>query len=183
MIEAEGGVERRIAVPGAFGVEQHGMAVAPRHQNVLRADVAMHQRELGRLGLGEAGEDRARKPRLARREGAQIGVEPQRFEQVIGNERGGDSRIVEGCGVDAAQRVADAHRRMRVGVAGEQLRLPERVVLGRQIIEQQDAVGLIFAQHRGREAGHDGTGAPQPVGLVMVALERGLPVALDLELG
>ena len=41
VVEAEGEVEGRVAVPGAFGVEEH-RPVRP-DQDVLRADVAMHQ--------------------------------------------------------------------------------------------------------------------------------------------
>ena len=43
VVEAEGEVERRVALPGAFGVEEHRAVGAD--QDVLRADVAVDQRD------------------------------------------------------------------------------------------------------------------------------------------
>ena len=42
MVEAEGDVESRIAIPGAFGIEEN--RTGPAGQDVLRADVAVNQR-------------------------------------------------------------------------------------------------------------------------------------------
>ena len=57
VIETEGEIERRIAVPGAFGVEKH--RTARPDEDVLRTDIAVHQRQPGsavrrrRPSLGE----------------------------------------------------------------------------------------------------------------------------------
>ena len=48
MVEAEREIESRVAPPGAFGIEEHRTARA--NQDVLRADVAVHQREPGGRG-------------------------------------------------------------------------------------------------------------------------------------
>jgi hypothetical protein len=42
VVEAEGEIEGRVAVPGALGVEEDRAARAS--EDVLRADIAMHQR-------------------------------------------------------------------------------------------------------------------------------------------
>ncbi len=84
VVEAEGEVERRIAVPGALGVEEH-WAVRP-DQDVLRADVAMHQRQLGGGGAPRQPAQRRRQWRMGAAGRDQIGLQPDVVEDGIGRE-------------------------------------------------------------------------------------------------
>ncbi len=52
VVEAEGQVEGRLAVPGAFGIEQHRSGRA--NEDVLRTDVAVHQESLARIVARES---------------------------------------------------------------------------------------------------------------------------------
>ena len=88
MVEAEGEVEGRIAVPGAFRVEKDRPGGAD--QDVLRADIAMDKGD----ARGEPSPRRApragREVRMALGGGVEIGVEPDRPEDVSGVEVSGD---------------------------------------------------------------------------------------------
>ena len=55
MVQTEGWIEGGIAEPGALGVEEYGPARAD--DNVLRADVAMDERNMGRKGLPREGKE------------------------------------------------------------------------------------------------------------------------------
>ena len=183
VVEAEGGIEGRIAIPGALGIEQHRVAVAPRDEDVLGADVAVHQRDPRRRRLGQHRENGPGQARLARRERPQIGIEPQRIEQIVRREGGSGGRIVEGRGMDAAQRLGNGARRRRIGTPGQEFGLPEQEVTGLKKFEERDTVLTILAEHLWRGTGDDLPGPAQPGDLIVVAFERRLPVALDLEFG
>ena len=101
---------------------------------------------------------------------------------MIGGELGGGRPVVERRGVDAAQRLGDGGGDRGIGAAGQQFGLPQRVILGRQVFAQRDAVRPVLADHFGRGARDDGVGAAQPGHFVLVALERRLPVGGHLEL-
>ena len=64
VVEAEREVEGRVAVPGAFGVEEH--RPARTDQDVFRADIAMHQSEAGAGGRPAPDGRAARRDRDAR---------------------------------------------------------------------------------------------------------------------
>ena len=81
MVEAEGEIEGRIAVPGTFRVQQYW--TLRRHQYVFRAEIAMHQRELGACGGCCDFVQPRGTVRMARRRGEQIGLQPDRLKNVI----------------------------------------------------------------------------------------------------
>ena len=111
MVEAEGEIEGRVAVPGAFGVEEH--RAARPDQDVFRADVAMHQRAAACAavisasrpsGAGEIGMRAAR--------GDQIRLDADRVETVVGGEVARDRGIAGRRGMDAGQPLADRQPRL-----------------------------------------------------------------------
>jgi hypothetical protein len=77
-------VERRVAPPGAFGVDQHRPLRAD--QDVLRADVAVHQRDGVRLRRLHQRLDPRREVRVARRGREQVGLEADVEEDRVGRE-------------------------------------------------------------------------------------------------
>src|SRR5688572_21729050 len=105
MVQAEGEVEGRIAVPGAFRIEKHRSTRA--NEDVLRADVAVHEAQSGacralherlelrfKVAMGEAGGD-------------QIGLEADGMEDRVGGKALGNLRTARGRRVDGGERGAD----------------------------------------------------------------------------
>jgi hypothetical protein len=111
--------------------------------------------------------------------GSQIGVEAQGLDQVVSREFGRDRGVVEGRGVDAAEEACDARRHRWIGSAGQHFGLPEDVVVGRQVVEDDDAGLRVGSDDVGCAARHDPRRAFQPGDFVMIALDRGFPVHRD----
>src|SRR5215472_19276152 len=91
MVETEGKIERRIAEPRAFGVQEN--RTVPADENVLRADVPMHQRQIG--GESQRGklEQRSGNHWMATRRRFEIRLEPDRVKNVAGRKTPGDCDI------------------------------------------------------------------------------------------
>ena len=119
-----------------------------RDEDVLGADVAVDQRELGARGRRNHSEDALGEFGVTLGGGAQIGIETESLDQVVGGEFCGDLGIVEGRGVDAAEEARDARGHSRIGAARQHLGLPEDEVVGRQVVEDDDAVLVALGHHR-----------------------------------
>src|SRR6478609_10924260 len=91
MIETEGKIEGGVAEPGAFGVKEHRSGRAL--ENILRTDVAVNKRTLGRQRrMRELIEARCKlRVRAAGR--AQIRLEADRLERVVVGERRRNGRV------------------------------------------------------------------------------------------
>ena len=88
VVQHEREIERRIAVPCALGVEDH--RTRGPDQQVLRAEIAVDQHALrGTRRLDERGEAR-REVGMRARGRDEIGLEPDRIEDVVGREPRGD---------------------------------------------------------------------------------------------
>jgi hypothetical protein len=85
--------------------------------------------------------------------------------------------------MDPHQAAGHLGRHIRFGLAIAQTRLPEPVVLRRQIGHDQDPAGLVLSQQLGHGLGHHRAGPAHPAGFVEIALDRRLPVGGDPELG
>ena len=181
MVEAEREIERRVAVPGAFGIEED--RPARPDQDVLRADVAVHQGAPGARGGLDQGVQRLGAVRMRARARDQIRLEPDVVEDPVGRELRGDLRIVGGGGMDAHQAIADGAGDVRVGVAGAQVGLPQPVVGRVEIGHDQHARRRVLPEQLRHRLGHDRRRAAHPGRLVSVALDRREPVLLDPELG
>ena len=180
MVEAEGDIEGRVSVPGAFGVEEDRAARAD--QNVLRRDVAVHEGLL-------AGERLARKPHqllgdarvlLGRR--LQIGLQADRMKNVVRREACGDRRVAGRARMDRRDAAPDLGRRLRIDVAVAQLRLPHRIFFRREIGHGEQAGFRIMPEQFRDGIGDDAGRHLHPGRLVAVALDRRAPVGGDLEL-
>ena len=91
MIDAKGGVECRIAEPGAFRIEQHRRGLpAPGNENVLGADIPMNQGKLGGRRTTQHRKNGFSHGRMPRRRVPQVGIEPQRVDKVVGRKGRGD---------------------------------------------------------------------------------------------
>ena len=183
VIEAEGGVESGVAEPGAFGIEQHRLAGVNVDEDVLGADIAMNQGKFRPGGDRQHGEDAVADVRMSFGRMPKIGVEPQRIEKPVGIEGALVGDLHERRGVDAAQGRGDGDCHIGVGPAGQKLGFPQPVILRAQEVQERDAARPILAQHARHIAGDDFRGAAQPGDFILIALERRLPVAGDLEFG
>src|SRR4051812_49879202 len=103
MVDDEREVERRIAEPRAFRVDDDRSMRAD--QDVLRAEVAVHEHAFGGCrGRHERIETGCvRRIELAGRD--EVWIEPYRMEHGIGGEAPGDAGVVRRGGVDAAEDV------------------------------------------------------------------------------
>ena len=81
MIEAERGVEGRIAIPGAFGVKQYG-AVEP-DQNILGADITVDECTLFPRGAPGDRFQGGRQIGMHASGGEQIGLKADRMEGFV----------------------------------------------------------------------------------------------------
>src|SRR5205807_1219125 len=81
VVQAEREVERRIAVPRALGVEEH--RAMRRDQDVLRADIAMHQAVFGCGGALLEALERAGEVRMSCGRGEEIRLKPYRVEDRV----------------------------------------------------------------------------------------------------
>ena len=155
VVQHERHVERGIAEPRAFGVEDH-RSVGP-DQEVLRTEVAMDEDALvGLRGADELGEP-AGEVRMGAAGRDEVGLQPDRVEDRVGREARGDLRPVRGRRVDASERVADRGCGGDVDRPVAQQRLPDRVALGRQPRHRERRPVRILADDR-RHGGRDDGG-------------------------
>jgi hypothetical protein len=64
----------------------------------------------------------------------------------------------------------------------KKLVLPQRMVLGRQILHRQRAGLLVLAEDGGSRTRHGGVGTTHPTRFVKIARHRGAPVGSDAQL-
>ena len=180
MIEAEGEIEGRVAVPGAFGIEED-RAMRPGH-DVLGADVAMDQGQLRRRRpVGQSFELRGKR-RVTPSGGAEIRLEPQRLEQRAGREHRRDCRIAGGGAVDRREPLADRGREAEIDAARHQLRLPQAVGRGVEPFHDEEHRLVVMGDDAWRRTRHPRRRHLVPLALVAIALDRREPVVLDGEL-
>jgi hypothetical protein len=135
VVQHEGQVERGIAVPGAFGVDQHRAAGAEQH--VLRAHVPVHERQPGPGGARDHVLEVAREAGMAPGGGHQVRLDAQRPEVVIGGEPAGELPVARAAGVQPAGEIAHRGGLLRLHGAGQQPGLPHRVVLDREVAHRE----------------------------------------------
>ncbi len=135
MVQTERQIERGIAPPGALGIQEHWAILAA--QNVLRADIAMHQGMAVALGFGH--ETMQGRREIGMRVGGrdQIGLQANIVENPIGREVGCNGGRGGGRRVDPHECLRDLRGELRVGVAIAQLRLPERIAVRRQELHRE----------------------------------------------
>jgi hypothetical protein len=117
VVQHEGKVERGIAVPGAFGVDQHRTAGSEQH--VLRADVPVHDRQVSAGGARDHFLEVAREIEMASCGGHQVRLDAQRPEIVIGGEPAGELPVARAAAVQPADEVAHRRGLLRPHGAGQ----------------------------------------------------------------
>ena len=173
---AEREVEGRIAIPGAFGVDQHRPGAAT--QDVLGADIAVDQ--CGACGLRRGGDslDDAGQIRVCAGGVEQVGLDPQRREQIIGGEPSGNGGIALRRGMDRGDGPAHRCGKGRIDPPGGQLGLPHRVLRrGKPFHEEQVLIFQLCHHARHVQPGRAGDG--EPFDLVVRALRGSLPYSGD----
>jgi hypothetical protein len=181
VVQHEGKVERGIAVPGAFGVDQHRAARAEQH--VLRADVPVHERQPGPGGARDHFLEVAREAGMAPCGSHQVRLDAQCPEIVIGGEPAGELPVARAPGVQPADEIADGSGLLRPHGAGQQPGLPHRVVPGRKVAHREQPAAWVVGQRHRDMPGNDPGGEAQPVPLDRVPADRRVPVPGDLQLG
>jgi hypothetical protein len=181
VIQHEGKVERGIAVPGTFGVDQHRTAGSEQH--VLRADVPVHERQAGPGGTRDHVLEVARELRMAPGGGHQVRLDAQRMEIVVGGEPAGELPVARAAGVQPTDQIAHRGGLLRPHGAGQQPGLPHRVILDRQVAHREQAAAWVVGQRHRDMPGDDPGGEAQPVPFDRVPADRRVPVPGDLELG
>ena len=150
-------------------------------EDVLRADIAMHQRDGLRLRVAHQGLQLRRQVDMAFGRGQQIGLQPDveedRLAVEVRRQRGARRRMR----MDAHQRAPHGTGSLDLCVAIAQLLLPQR--MARQVVHGQHAQARMLAQHARRGARHGLGGHLHPAGLVAVAFDRRPPVGRHAQLG
>src|SRR4051795_5807350 len=142
MIETEGEVEGRIAVPRTFGIEEDWPRGAD--QDVLGRDIAVHECPLrGECVAGECHQ------RLGERGGPargwlEIRLEPDRMKDMVRRKARGDIGTSGRCPVDAPDPLADPSGEVPIDPAVAELALPDRMILGSEIAHSEQAGCLVI---------------------------------------
>ena len=96
----------------------------------------------------------------------QVGLQADVVEDPVGGEVRRDGGVRGGGGMDARERIGDPGGERRIGVAVAQLRLPQRIAVGRQELHGQRARWLrrgraAAARHRARRRWRAASSAPR----------------------
>ena len=180
VVQAECHVERRIAEPRALRIDEHRPVRSD--ENVLRADVAVHEHAPRRGRASDQREEHVGELRMDARALDEIGLQPDRVEVVVGGEAMSEVRTVGRCGMDSAEHVADVIRYPRIDVASEQLRLPV-AKLRPEELHDEALRRIVLSNHARHGAGHNPADRAQVVDLRKHALDRDPPLLRDLEPG
>ena len=113
----------------------------------------------------------------------EIRLEADVVEDAIGGELLGDIGAIGGCGVNAAQRIADAGGFTGIDSARREERFPRRKALGRKIFHGKATGFAVLAQHLRDRCRGDGAGDAHPLGFPSIAADRRPPICSDLQLG
>ncbi len=174
MVQAESKVKRRIAPPRALGVEEYRSARPA--QDVLRTDVAVHERAMRPGGGRHECFQLGRQIGMSARGGEQVRLQPDRVKDRVGREGGGDRRIGGAGGVDAGERGADRGGEAGIGATLAQARLPQRKYRGLEVLHRQHLGRRIMAEQCRSAARNGGVGAGDPARFVQVPFDRRVPV-------
>ena len=183
VVEAEGEVESRIAVPGAFGVEED-RAVGARQE----CSSARRRRE---PAPSWSPASRAKAPsgdradrRVPGRGRLEVGLEADRVEDVVGRRSAaamaGSPAVAAWI---AAMRRPTSAANADIDMAVAQLRLPDRVARRIEIAHREEAaLPASWPRMRGTASGTMRPAVSHPGDLVAVALDRRPPIRRDLQL-
>ena len=125
----------------------------------------------------------AREIRVRARGGDEIGFESDREEDVIGGKQRAHRAVACGGGVDVRHPPTDLRGERGIDVAVAQLRLPHRMLALVQVRHCEHAGRAVLAQDARDRVGLDSRSGAHPLHFPAVALDRRLPVGLDLEPG
>ena len=101
MIQAEREIERRVAVPGALRIQKH--RPARRDEDVLGADIAVHEADLRFGGALRERLEAGSEIRMRSRGGEEIRLEPDGVKDGVGGELPGDICPMRGGAVDGCE--------------------------------------------------------------------------------
>ena len=177
MVETEGEIEGRVAIPGALGIEEDRPGRAD--EDVLRADVAMDQRQRGRRGAVGERIEACPKGGMPFAGGAKIGLEPQRLEDVAGWEESRDRRIAGRCGMDRSKLPANLGGKGDIDARREELRFPQTMVGRVEVLHGEKHRRVVRGDDSRCDPWNARTRRLVPEPLVAVPLDRSEPLVLD----
>ncbi len=170
VVEAEGEIEGRVAVPRALGVEEHRALRAD--EDVLRAHIPVHQCKSCSCRSCDQIFQYRRKSGMNLRSSQEIGLEADGMEILVGVEFRGAVLVAGSRRMDARKAAADLRGEVAVGAAFGEFGFPERIALEQL---HREAARVIRREHFRRHARDDRVGGFHPHALVAVALDRHLP--------
>src|SRR6185436_14569771 len=176
MVQAEGEVKRRVAVPSAFRIEKYRSVICD--EDVLRADVAVHQTHLGISRAIDEGLKYLLKIAMRDPRRHEVRLEADRMEDGIGRETLGDLGAPGGRRMDRGERGADLRSEGGACVALSQALLPYRQ---RQVLHGECACRIVGREDARRGAGRSFARGLEPEPLVTVALDRRFPDLRDTQ--
>ena len=181
MIEAKGKIKSGVAPPGAFRIQKHRPRWAT--QDILRADIAMHQRALAARGDSRDIFQNTRQIRMRAGGCQQIGFQADGVENLICRESFGQRGMQGGMGVDGCDAPPDFASESGIRMAIAQPRLPDRMILWRKECHGEATCRLILPQQLGHRAGQSAIRFGQPACLINIAHNGRAPIGGDFQLG
>ena len=106
---------------------------------------------------------------------AQIGLDADRLERVVVGERGRNVRVGGALRMDDCEIAPDRGGEIHFHDPSEKLRLPQRMILRREIVHREPAGLRVLAKDARNGARQPVRNRAHPRGLRRVALNRGLP--------
>ncbi len=173
MVQAKCKIESRIAITGSLRIEKNRALAA--HENILRADIAMHQRnarlpKIARHGLDARGTIRVRLGGVK-----QVRLDAQRHEHFIVRKLRGNLRPVCAGTMNISDGAPDSTCKIGIDMAFEQLGLPAGIIGGSEIVHREKMRRLILSQNMRNAAGLDIARETKPVHLAMYTFNRRQP--------
>ena len=142
VVQAEGEVERRIAIPGGFCIEKHRTVRA--HEDVLWADVPMHERDTRAQGPFGKAVQHIRNIRIPSRCFDQIGLDAKSVERIVRIELRGNLRMARAGRVQPRQDSRNRTGRFDACMTVKKKLLPDREIDGIEVFHREQAAYWIM---------------------------------------
>src|SRR6218665_652899 len=109
-------------------------------------------------------------------EGLKIGMHPQCDEQILGVNLCREGGVGGGALVNQPEPVTDCCGKRNIYSPREQLCLPQRMCCRVEVLHGNEVCALVGGKHGGAGTGHECVDSAEPVGFILTAFERCVPV-------
>ena len=173
VVQAKSKIESRIAIARGLGIEENRPIGA--RENILGADIAMHQRDARTLKILRHSLDALGAIGVRRSGVEKIRLDAQRHEHFVMGKIRGNILPVGAGPVNAGNRAPNRACEIGIDMAVEQLGFPARVLRGLEIVHGEKMGCLVLGKDARNAARLDAARETEPVDLAVYALHRCQP--------